>query len=354
MKASVRKAATPRRRAAPRGDERRLATRHPRRRILSLALGAAALPAASRMVWAQTYPSRPITMVVPYPAGGSTDVVARMLSEHMRGTLGQPIIVENVGGASGSIGVGRVARARPDGYAIILGNSVTHVLNGAVYPVQYDGIKDFEPIALLATNHLLIVGRRTMPANTLQELVAWLKANPDRPSWAHLGSGSLAHIAGVIFQRETGTRFGFVPYRGNAPAMQDLISGQIDLMFPLAGEGLPQVRSGNIKAFMVAAKSRIEAAPEIPTADEAGVPGFYFSLWQALFAPKGMPRDIINKLHSAVSAALSDATVRRRFADIGYQIFPRDQQMPDALAALQRAEIEKWWPIIKAANIKGE
>jgi tripartite-type tricarboxylate transporter receptor subunit TctC len=303
---------------------------------------------------AQVYPSRPITMVVPFPPGGPLDTVARITAEAMRGTLGQPIIIENVAGAAGTLGVGRVARAASDGYTISAGFVGTHVINGATYTLRYDLLKDFEPISLIASNSWLIVAKKAMPANDLKDLIAWLKANPDKASQGTIGAGSPHHVAGVFFQKETGTRFQFVPYRGAAPAMQALVAGQIDMIIDSPTIAMPQVRAGNIKGYAVAAKSRLATAPDIPTVDEAGLPGFYVSSWSGLWAPKGTPKEVIAKLSTAVANGLADAAVRSRFADIGMQVFPREQQTPEALRAHQEAEIEKWWPIIKEAGLKAE
>jgi tripartite-type tricarboxylate transporter receptor subunit TctC len=302
----------------------------------------------------QFYPSRPITMIVPFAAGGPTDTIARILAEHMRVSLDQPVILENVTGAAGSIGVGRVARAAGDGYTLVIGVWGTHVLNGAIYPLQYDLLKDFEPISLLASNPMVIVAKKVMPAKDLMELIAWLKANPDKASAGTTGTGGASHVAAILFQKETGTRFQFVPYRGLAPAMQDLVAGQIDMMIDNPATSLPQARAGTIKAYATTAKARLAAAPDIPTADEAGLPGFNVSQWTALWAPKGTPKDIIAKLNEAVVESLADKNVLVRLADLGQSIPPRDQQTPESLGAYQKAEIEKWWPIIKAANIKGE
>jgi tripartite-type tricarboxylate transporter receptor subunit TctC len=326
----------------------------PRRRFLHLAAGAAALPAVSRVAQAQAYPMRPITIVVPYPAGGPTDTLARILAEHLRTSLGQPVIIENVSGAGGSIGVGRVARAAPDGYTVSIGHWGTHVLNGAVYQLQYDVVQDFEPVSLLADTPQWIVARKTLPAKDLRELIAWLKENPGKAMAGTVGVGGGTVIAGIYFQKSTGTSFPFVPYRGAAPLYQDMLAGHIDFNFGPAAGSLVHVRNGNLKSYAVMARTRWAAAPDIPTIDEAGVPGLYASYWHGLWVPKGTPKEPITRLNSAVQAALADATVRQRFADQGQDIPPREQQTPEALAAQQKAEIEKWWPIIKAANIKGE
>jgi tripartite-type tricarboxylate transporter receptor subunit TctC len=325
-----------------------------RRKFLHLAVGCTALPAVSRIARAQTYPARPVTLVVPFPPGGSTDVLGRLLAERMRASLGQPIIVENVAGASGSIGLGRVARAASDGHTIAVGQWNTLVANGALYDLPYDVRNDFEPIALIADCPDVVTARKTLPMKDLKELVAFLKANPDKMTLGHAGTGSSAHIAGVFFQTATGTHFQFVPYRGGTPATQDLVAGHIDLMMGVATDALPQLRLGNIKAYAVLAKTRLASAIDIPTADEAGVPGLYVSQWYGLLAPKATPRSILGKLTDAVVGALTDRKVSAQLAELGLVVFPREQQTPEALRALQKAEIEKWWPIIKAAGIKPE
>jgi tripartite-type tricarboxylate transporter receptor subunit TctC len=325
-----------------------------RRKFLHLAAGAAALPTVSRVATAQTYPSRPITIVVPFPAGGALDVFARILAERMRVSLAQNIVVENVAGASGSIGAGRVARAAPDGYVLVIGYWGTHVANGALYGLPYDVVNDFDPIALTVALPMVIVSKNTVPATNLRELIGWLRANPDKASAGTSGMGSLEHVGGILFQNVTGTRFHFVPYRGAAPYVQDLVAEQIDLAVANLVTSLPQMREGNIKAFAVAGKTRLAAAPEILTVDEGGVPGFYITTWQGIWARKGTPQNVIAKLNSATVTALADPTVAMRLADLGFEIFPRDQQTPEALATYQKAEIAKWWPIIKTAGIKGE
>lgn len=321
-------------------------------RKLLWVIAVAILTASMETTSAQPYPSRPITIVVPFPAGGATNTLARILAEHMKTSLGQTIIVENVPGAGGSIGVGRVARAAADGYMLNFGNWASNVGAGAVYPVQYDVLSDFEPIARVADTPLWIVARKDLPAKDLKELIAWLKANPDKASAATVGPGSGSHLCGIYLQNSTGTRFQFVPYRGGAPAIQDLVAGQVDMMCDMSSNSLPFMRNGQIKALGVMAKTRWFGAPEVPTVDEMGVPGVYVSFWHGLWAPKGTPKDALAKLNAAVVAALVDPTVRQRFADQGQEIPPRDQQTPDALAAYHKADIDRWWPIIKAANIK--
>ena len=325
-----------------------------RRRFLHLTASAAALPVLSRIARAQGYPSRPISIIVPFPAGGGTDTVARIIAEPMRVSLGRPVIIENVAGANGSIGVGRVARAAPDGYTLSFGQWGTHVVNGVAYALDYDVVKDFEPISLISSGTFLVVARKNILANDLKELLAWLKANPGKATVGNAGVGSPEHVGALLFQNSTGTSLRSVPYRGAAPAMQDLAAGHIDMIIVSANVALPQVRAGAIKAFAVTAKNRLASAPDIPTVDEAGLPGFYVSVWGALFAPKGTPKEVIVKLNAALAQSLADPNVRRRLADLGGEIFPREQQTPEALAAFQLAEIEKWWPILKAANVKGE
>jgi tripartite-type tricarboxylate transporter receptor subunit TctC len=324
------------------------------RRIGLVALTVLGVAATIMCVEAQIYPSRPIVMVVPWPAGGPSDGPARILAEHMRVSLRQPVLIENVSGASGSAGSGRVARASPDGHTIVHGNFSTHVLNGAVFNLQYDVQKDFAPISPIATQSFLIVGKNAVPANTLNELISWLKANPDRAVQGTGGTGGVPHLAGMLFQKQTGTRFRLVPYRGTAIGINDLVAGHIDLMIDAANNTLPHVRAGTIKAYAVTAKSRLPAATDIPTVDEAGVPGFYVSSWQALYAPKGTPLAVVARLNAAVVEALADPAVRLRLGDLGQEIFAREQQTPEALADLQQADIEKWWPIIRTADIKAE
>lgn len=301
---------------------------------------------------AESYPTRAITLIVPSAAGGPTDTLARVLAERMRQTLGQPIIVENQGTAGGTVAVGRVARATPDGYTIAIGQYGNFVLNGAIYALPYDVLNDFAPVSVLASNPQIIVSKNAVPARNLKELIAWLKNNPGKASQGTAGSGSPAHISGVYFQNTTETRFEFVPYKGAAPAMLDLLAGQIDLLIDQASNALPQVKAGRIRAYAVTAKSRLNAAPDIPTVDEAGLPGFYVSVWHGLWAPKSTPAFIIDKLDESIWRALADNAVRKRFTEIGQEIPPLEQQTPDGLHALQKAEADKWWPIIKAAGIR--
>jgi tripartite-type tricarboxylate transporter receptor subunit TctC len=313
----------------------------------------AAILASTQLAGAQAYPSRPITMIVPFSAGGPTDTLARIMAEAMRKSLGQVIVIENVTGASGSIGTGRSVRATPDGYTLGVGTWPTHVVNGAVLPLPYDLLTDLEPVALFASNPLLIVAKKTMPANDLKELISWLKANPGKASQGTSGPGSASHIAGLFFQKQTGTDFEYVPYRGGlGPAMQDLVAGQIDMIFDLAANSLPQIRAGTIKVYAATAKSRLTSAPDIPTVDEAGLPGLYVAPFHAIFVPKGTPRDIIARLNAAIMTALEDPAVRQRLTELGQEIPPREQQTPEALGAYHKAEVEKWWPLIKGAGIK--
>jgi tripartite-type tricarboxylate transporter receptor subunit TctC len=299
---------------------------------------------------AQSYPSRPITMVVPFAAGGPTDTLARILSERLSASLGQPLVIENIAGAAGSLGTRRVARSAPDGYTLIVGFLGTHVLNAAIYSLEYDVEKDFEPIAFLASNPVMIVAKKAAPAKDLKELIAWLRANPGKASQGTPGAGTPAHVAGAYFQRATRTDFQFVLYRGAAPAMQELVGGHIDLMFDQASNALPHVRDGHIKAYAVAARARLASAPDIPTVDEAGLPEFYVSVWSAMWAPKGTPEDVILKLNAAVVDALGDPAVARRLSDLGWEVPERAELTPAVLARYQRAEIAKWWPIVKAMN----
>ena len=303
---------------------------------------------------AETYPSKPITFIVPYAAGGQLDMITRTLLERMRESLGQTLIIDNVAGAGGSLGTGRAARAAPDGYTVAMGNWNTHVANGAIYSLQYDVLRDFEPVARLPYEPVVVFAKKMMAARNLSEFIAWLRANGDTASMGTSGVGAVGHVAGILLQKQTSTRFQLVPYRGAGPAIQDLIAGQIDFVITGPSIALEQMRAGAIKAYAVAAKTRSAVVPDIPTTDEAGLPGFYIVVWQGAWFPKGTPKDITAKLNAAVRHAMADPTVRQRFDSLGLEIPPADQQTPESLAAFHKAEIEKWWPIIKAASIKAQ
>jgi tripartite-type tricarboxylate transporter receptor subunit TctC len=326
---------------------------NPSRRWLLMAASVAAWFAAYPAT-AQPYPSRPVTMIVPASAGGPTDAIARVMSERMTANLGGTVLVDNVAGAGGSIGVGKVARSAADGYTLGIGQWSHYVLNGATYALQYDLLADFAPVALIVTGPMLIVSRKDLPANDMKGLIAWLKANPDKATAGTGGVGAPGHISGIFFQKLTDTRFQFVPYRGTAPAMRDLLAGQIDIMLDQASNVLPQLRAGTIKAFAVTARERLASAPEVPTVDEAGLPGLHVSVWHGLWAPKGTAPDIIAKLNAAVVKSLGEPATKEKLAALGQDIPPADQLTPQALGAWQKAEIEKWWPIVKAAGIKAE
>lgn len=303
---------------------------------------------------AQTFPTHAISIVVPFSAGGPTDTIARIFAERMTRALGQSVVVENTTGAGGSIGVGRVVRSTPDGYSLSIGHIGTHVINGAIYQLPYDLLKDLAPVALIASNPQVIVSKNSVPAKDLKELVAWVKANQDKVSSGTGGSGTPSHVSGVYFQNVTGAKIQIVHYRGSAPAMQDVMAGHIDMSFDQAASALPLVRSGKVRAYAVTSKTRLPAAPDIPTVDEAGLPGFYMAVWHGIWAPRGTPPAVIAKLDAAIMESLADPAVQKRLADLGQEIPPREQQTPEGLAAHHKAEIDKWWPLIKAAGIKAE
>jgi tripartite-type tricarboxylate transporter receptor subunit TctC len=313
-----------------------------------LALMALAILAGTGSVDAQTYPSRPITLIVPFPPGGSTDSAARIMAERMRTTLGQSIVIENVGGAGGSIGVGRVARAEPDGYTFDIGQWDTHV-GSIIYKLDYDLEKDFAPIALVSHNPQLMVAKKDLPANTLTELVAWMKANPGKINFVN--QNAAANVTGVLFENLTKQKVQFIPYRGAGPAMTDLVSGTVDLLVVQGAVALPQIRAGKIKALANLSPQRSASMADIPTSDESGVKGLYMSGWFGFWAPKGTPKEIIAKLNAATVEALADPAIQKRFSDLGLDVAPRAQQTPEGLAAFQKAEIDKWWPIIKSSGI---
>lgn len=324
----------------------------PRRHILRLAIGTAALPAFTRIAAAETYPARPVTLIVPFAPGALNDIVARLLSNGMGASLGQPLVVENVAGADGTIATNRVVRAPPDGYTLIVGNWNTQVANRLIYSLPYDMVKDFEPVMLLPSAPMVLIARKTIPANNLGEFIAWLKANPDKATMGTAGVGSPPHMLALLFRQQTDTRFGMIPYRGAGPAMQDVIGGQIDATFITVAPALPQIASGSIKVFGLTADKRMAAAPNIPTMDEAGLRGFYFSYWSGLFAPRDTPKEIVAKIGAAAVAAMRDPTTRQKLDTQAFVVPASDQQTPQALSALQNAEIAKWSPIIKQAGIK--
>jgi tripartite-type tricarboxylate transporter receptor subunit TctC len=301
---------------------------------------------------AETFPSRPITIIVPFAAGGPSDAMTRILAERMKITLGETVLVENVTGAGGSIGVGRAVRSPPDGYTISFGHLGTHVANGAIYKLGYDLVTDLEPVALLPSNPMIIVSKNAVPAKSLKEFLAWLKAQPKPPTAGTAGAGSGSHIAGLYFETVTGIKLQYVPYRGTAPAMNDLVAGQIDLIVDQTSNSIGQVRAGNIRAYAITDDKRVESAADIPTVDEAGLPGFHMTLWSGLWVPKGTPKEIVAKLNTAAVDALNDPVARKQLENLGLQMPPKNQLTPAALGAWQKAEIAKWWPMIRDANVK--
>jgi tripartite-type tricarboxylate transporter receptor subunit TctC len=323
-----------------------------RKFLAHAALGA--LVIFSGVAAAETFPARPITIVVPFPAGGPLDVLTRVMSDRMRQSLGQPLVIENVSGAGGTVGVGRVARVAPDGYTLSLGYLGTHALNSAIFQLQYDVQKDFEPVAMLPSIPLLIAGKQSLPANNLKDLVAWLKANPQKANIATPGVGSPSHVMGAYLQKVVGSPLQFVHYRGGGPALQDLVGGHVDLLINQPSILLPQLRDGKIKVFAVLGNTRLAQAPNIPTSAEEGLPEFQMTVWHGLWAPKATPQAVIHALNAAVKETLNDTSVRSRLIELGYHLPPTEQLAPVALADLQKAEIEKWSPIVKAAGIKPE
>lgn len=319
-------------------------------RILAACVTAAAALAAS----AQGYPSKPVTVIVPFAAGGPTDTIARIMGQAMGKALGQTVVEENVAGAGGTIAGAKVAHSAPDGYTVAIGHVGTHVIAGAVQKTSYDVFNDFEPVAMICTNPQIIVTKNEVPAKTLQELIAWAKAKKDPVTSGTGGPGTPSHISGVYFQDKTGAQVQIIHYRGSGPALQDVMAGHIDMTFDQAANALPQVRGGRIRAYAVTAPTRLAAAPEIPTVDEAGLPGFYMAVWHAYWVPKGTPKAVVDKLNAAIREALGDPEVRKKLADLGQEIMPPGQQTPEALRAHHKAEIDKWWPVIKAANIRSE
>ncbi|OCK56891.1 tripartite tricarboxylate transporter substrate binding protein BugD [Bradyrhizobium sp. LMTR 3] len=317
-----------------------------------IVLAAIAVLAFGGVAAAQNFPSRPVTIIVPFSAGGPSDAMARILAERMKVTLGEQVLVENVTGAAGTVGVGRAVRSPPDGYTISFGHLGTHVANGAIYKLGYDLTTDLEPVALLPSNPMIIVSKKAVPATSLKEFVAWLKAQPTPATAGTAGAGSGSHIAGVYFENVTGIKLQYVPYRGTGPAMNDLVAGQIDMIVDQTSNSIGQVRAGNIRAYAITDSKRVESASDIPTVDEAGLPGFHMTLWSGLWVPKGTPKDVIAKLNAATVEALNDPAVRKQLENLGLQMPPKDKLAPEALGAWQKAEIAKWWPMIKAANVK--
>src|SRR6202011_3300916 len=324
------------------------------RRLLTVVVAVLLGPGSTGLAAAQNFPARAITMIVPFPAGGATDTLARFLAEKMRGMLAHPVFIENVAGAAGSIGVGRAVRAPADGYTLSIGTSTTHMLTGGLYALPFDLLKDLEPVIEIGSEPLLIAGRNSLPADDLKGLIAYLKANPDKASVGIAGVGATGHLTGISFQKETGTRFQFVPYRGNAPAMQDLVAEQIDFMIEPSSNFKSLVGAGSVKPYAITGRTRLPSSPDIPTADEAGVPNFFASLWYGLWAPKDTPKDIIAKLNAIMVQVLADPSVQKRFDELGIQITPPALQSPEALRGFQKAEAERWWPIIKASNLRAE
>ena len=311
-----------------------------------------ALLTLSSAAAAENYPSHPITMVVPFSAGGPSDAMTRILAERMKTTLGEAILVENTTGAGGSIGVGRVVHSAPDGYTIGFGHLGTHVANGAIYKLGYDLLTDLEPVVLLPSNPMIIVSKNAVPAKSLNELLAWLKSRPEPATAGTAGAGSGSHIAGLAFEAASGVKLQYVPYRGTGPAMNDLVAGQIDLIVDQLSNSINQVRAGTIRGYAVTDAKRAEQASDIATTDEAGLPGFHMTLWSGLWVPKGTPREIVTKLNAAAVDALNDPSVRHQLENLGLQMPAADRLTPEALGDWQKAEIAKWWPVIKAANVK--
>jgi tripartite-type tricarboxylate transporter receptor subunit TctC len=300
---------------------------------------------------ADNYPSRPITIVVPFAAGGPSDAMSRILAERMKQSLGQPLLIENTTGAGGSIGVARVVHAAPDGYTVGFGHLGTHVANGAIYKLNYDLVADLEPVVLLPSNPMIIVSKNAVPAKTLPELIGWLKSRPEPAAAGTAGAGSGSHIAGLYFESTTGVKLQYVPYRGTGPAMNDLVAGQIDIIVDQLSNSINQVRAGTIRGYAVTDDKRAESAPEIPTTDEAGVPGLHMTLWSGLWVPKGTPKEIVAKLNAAAIEALNDSNVRKALENLGLQMPPAEKLSPESLGDWQKAEIAKWWPMIKAAHV---
>jgi tripartite-type tricarboxylate transporter receptor subunit TctC len=324
------------------------------RKLLTMMVAALLGLGCTGIAAAEGYPTHPVTIIVPFPAGGATDTLARFLAEQMRAILGQPVIIENIGGAAGSIGVGRAVRSPADGYTLSIGTSTTHMLTGGLYALPFDLLKDLEPVIQIGSEPLLIVGKKSLPADDLKGLIGYLKANPDKASVGIAGVGATGHLTGISFRKETGTKFQFVPYRGNGPAMQDLLAGNIDFMIEPSSNFKSLVAAGSVKPFAITGRTRLPSSPDIPTADEAGLPGFFASLWYGLWVPRDTPKEIVAKLNAIMMQVLADPPVQKRFEELGIQVTPAAQQSPEALRAFQKAEADRWWPIIRAANLRAE
>jgi tripartite-type tricarboxylate transporter receptor subunit TctC len=337
---------------APRNDDGVVLLEGLMRRAILAALMALLMSDGNAL--AEKFPSHPITVIVPFSAGGPSDAMMRILAERMKLTLGETILIENVTGAGGSLGVGRTVRSPPDGYTIGFGHLGTNVANGAIYKLGYDLVADLEPVVLLPSNPMIIVSKNAVPAKSLKELLAWLKSRPTPPTAGTAGAGSGSHIGGLYFENVSGIKLQYVPYRGTAPALNDLVAGQIDIIVDQTSNSINQVRGGNIRAYAITDEKRIDSAPDVPTTDEAGLPGFHMTLWSGLWVPKGTPKDIVAKLNAAVVDALNDPAVRKQLENLGLQMPPADRLSPEALGAWQKAEIAKWWPMIKAADVKVE
>jgi len=321
-----------------------------RKWLLGLALAMLSVASAA----ADDYPSRPITLVVPLSVGGSTDVIGRLMAEGLRKQLNQTIVVENTSGAGGTIGVNRVVHAAPDGYTMLIGQWGTNVATGAIYDLKFDLLKDLDPVGLIATQPFLIVARHDIPANNLKELIAWIKANPDKATEGNSGIGSPSHVSGILFQQAINSPIQMIPYRGAGESTQAIVSGQIDVLLNTPAVSMAQLKAGQVKVFAVTDKRRLSIAPDIPTTDEAGLPGFYFTFWHAFWVPKGTPKPVVAKLNAALRATLDDPDIKKKLDGLAQVVFPPEEQSPEALAKFQAAEIAKWWPVIKAAGIKAQ
>jgi len=325
-----------------------------RRAFLHLSACAVAQLAFQRVVRAQSYPARPVTLVVPFPAGGPTDMIARIFAERLRQALGQSVIVENVAGAGATIGVARVIRAAPDGYTLSAGNSTSHVGGPAIYPFTYDVLNDLESVALLSISPTMLVARKDFPANTVQDLIVWLKGNPGKATGGTSGAGSSGQLASILFQSQTGTRFQVVPYRGAAPAMQDLIGGRIDFVAEQISTALPQIQGSALKAIATLGLDRAPGLDDLPTAQELGVSGLDCGAWGAFSFPKGTPDAIVRRLAAASNEAVETPALRERFKGIGVTVPAPERRTPEYLAKFVASEIERWAGPIKTNGLSAD